>query len=305
MMKGSLEKLVTEGRNPNTMDIDQKSTLGIIESINNEDKLVALAVEKEKENIAKAVDIIVDRMKKGGRLFYVGAGTSGRIGILDASECPPTYGVSSELVQGIIAGGEEAIFKAKEGAEDRKEEGRADCIARGVTSNDIICGIAASGRTPYVIGAMEYGDEIGAAVITITMNPDCAMNKISHVPISVVVGPEVVMGSTRMKSGTAQKLVCNMLTTASMIKMGKVYSNLMVDVKTSNEKLEERAKRIVMIATEVSYEKAAEVLAECENNVKLAIFMIETELDKDMATKVLDKYDGYIGKALNSKDEWK
>ncbi|MBF4709269.1 N-acetylmuramic acid 6-phosphate etherase, partial [Clostridioides difficile] len=295
-----LENLVTEGRNKNTLQIDKEDTLGIIELINNEDKTVAYAVEEQKESIAKAVNIIVDRMKQGGRLFYIGAGTSGRIGILDATECPPTYGVDFELVQAIIAGGNQAIFKAIEGAEDDKELGKQDIIDRGVTSKDVICGIAASGRTPYVIGAMEYAKELGCAVLSITMNPNSEMSKKADLPINIIVGAEVIMGSTRMKSGTAQKMVCNMLTTASMVKMGKVYSNLMVDVKTSNEKLVERAKRIIMIATNVKYDVAEKFLEEADNSVKLAIFMIKSGLDKDSAKSILDRQEGYISEALKS-----
>ncbi|HCQ5967246.1 N-acetylmuramic acid 6-phosphate etherase [Clostridioides difficile] len=300
MLIKTLENLVTEDRNKNTLQIDKEDTLGIIELINNEDKTVAYAVEEQKESIAKAVNIIVDRMKQGGRLFYIGAGTSGRIGILDATECPPTYGVDFELVQAIIAGGNQAIFKAIEGAEDDKELGKQDIIDRGVTSKDVICGIAASGRTPYVIGAMEYAKELGCAVLSITMNPNSEMSKKADLPINIIVGAEVIMGSTRMKSGTAQKMVCNMLTTASMVKMGKVYSNLMVDVKTSNEKLVERAKRIIMIATNVKYDVAEKFLEEADNRVKLAIFMIKSGLDKDSAKSILDRQEGYISEALKS-----
>ena len=300
MLIKTLENLVTEGRNKNTLQIDKEDTLGIIELINNEDKTVAYAVEEQKESIAKAVNIIVDRMKQGGRLFYIGAGTSGRIGILDATECPPTYGVDFELVQAIIAGGNQAIFKAIEGAEDDKELGKQDIIDRGVTSKDVICGIAASGRTPYVIGAMEYAKELGCAVLSITMNPNSEMSKKADLPINIIVGAEVIMGSTRMKSGTAQKMVCNMLTTASMVKMGKVYSNLMVDVKTSNEKLVERAKRIIMIATNVKYDVAEKFLEEADNSVKFAIFMIKSGLDKDSAKSILDRQEGYISEALKS-----
>ncbi|HHQ8781349.1 TPA: N-acetylmuramic acid 6-phosphate etherase [Clostridioides difficile] len=300
MLIKTLENLVTEGRNKNTLQIDKEDTLGIIELINNEDKTVAYAVEEQKESIAKAVNIIVDRMKQGGRLFYIGAGTSGRIGILDATECPPTYGVDFELVQAIIAGGNQAIFKAIEGAEDDKELGKQDIIDRGVTSKDVICGIAASGRTPYAIGAMEYAKELGCAVLSITMNPNSEMSKKADLPINIIVGAEVIMGSTRMKSGTAQKMVCNMLTTASMVKMGKVYSNLMVDVKTSNEKLVERAKRIIMIATNVKYDVAEKFLEEADNSVKLAIFMIKSGLDKDSAKSILDRQEGYISEALKS-----
>ncbi|WP_040212249.1 N-acetylmuramic acid 6-phosphate etherase [Clostridium polynesiense] len=293
-----LSKLTTEGRNPNTMNIDSVSTLEMITMINEEDKKVAEAIGAAKENIAKAVDIIADRFLKGGRLIYIGAGTSGRLGILDASECPPTYGVDFELVQGIIAGGRTAIFKAVEGAEDDRELGKNDLIEKNLTENDIVCGIAASGRTPYVIGAMEYAKEIGAAVLSVTMNEESEMAKIADCPISVVVGPEVVMGSTRMKSGTAQKMVLNMLSTGAMIKLGKVYGNLMVDVQPTNEKLRVRAKRIVMLASEVDENKAEALLKETNYNVKLAIFMIESGLDKEEAERILDKNNGYIAKAL-------
>lgn len=293
-----LENLVTEGRNENTLDIDRLSTLEIIEKINNEDKKVAYAVEEAKESIAKAVDVITERIKRGGRLLYMGAGTSGRLGILDASECPPTYGVSFELVQGLMAGGSTAIFKAAEGAEDNAELGKQDLIDKNLTANDVVCGIAASGRTPYAIGGMKYAKSVGAAVLCVTMNPQSEMAAIADVPISVVVGPEVIMGSTRMKAGTAQKLVLNMLTTATMIKLGKVYSNLMVDVKASNEKLVTRAKRIVMLATEVSEEEATKVLEETNFNVKLSILMIVSGLNKEKAEQLLKDSDGYIAKAI-------
>lgn len=296
----NLSNLTTEGRNPDTINIDSVNTLDIITMINEEDKKIAYAVEKSKESIAKAVDIIADRLSRGGRLIYLGAGTSGRLGILDASECPPTYGVDYELVQGLIAGGYTAIFKAVEGAEDDSELGKHDLIEKNLNEKDVVCGIAASGRTPYAIGAMKYAKEIGAAVLCVTMNGNSEMAKIADVPISVVVGPEVVMGSTRMKAGTAQKLVLNMLTTGSMIKLGKVYSNLMVDVKASNEKLIARAKRIIMLATDVNEEEAGKFLEETHNDVKLSILMIKTGLDKNSAKKLLDEKNGYIQKAIDS-----
>lgn len=296
----SLEKLVTEGRNPDTMNIDSVSTLEMVEMMNMEDQKVALVVEKAKVSIAKAIDVIAERLKRGGRLIYMGAGTSGRLGILDASECPPTYGVSDELVQGIIAGGYTAIFKAVEGAEDDAELGREDLIEKNLNENDVVCGIAASGRTPYVIGAMKYAKEVGAAVISVTMNPESEMAKISEVPISVVVGPEAVMGSTRMKSGTAQKMVLNMLSTGAMIKLGKVYGNLMVDVKASNEKLYTRAKRIVMLATDKSEEIVNKYLEETDFDVKLAILMIITGLRIEEAKKLLAENEGYVQKAIDA-----
>lgn len=294
-----LSKLVTEGRNPDTLDIDKMGTLGIITMINEEDKKVALAVENVKEDIAKAVDIIADRLSKGGRLLYIGAGTSGRLGILDASECPPTFGIDFEMVQGIIAGGYGAIFKAVEGAEDNFELAKNDLLERKLTSFDVVCGIAASGRTPYVIGGMEYARETGATVICITMNPESEMARIADCPISVVVGPEAIMGSTRMKAGTAQKMVLNMLTTGAMIKMGKVYSNLMVDVKSTNEKLIARAKRIVMLASGADELASEKALKETNYDVKLAIFILVSGLGKDEAKDVLNKFGGYIQKAID------
>lgn len=294
-----LSKLVTEGRNPNTTDIDKVDTLGIITLINEEDKKVAFAVEKAKPEIARAVDAISQSLKSGGRLIYMGAGTSGRLGIVDASECPPTFGVEPEMVQGIIAGGYGAIFRSVEGAEDDGELGKKDLIEKKLAPPDIVCGIAASGRTPYVIGAMKYAKQTGCQVVCVTMNPESEMAKLADYPISVVVGPEVIMGSTRMKAGTAQKMVLNMLTTASMIKLGKVYSNLMVDLKTSNEKLIARAKRIVMLATGIDEKKAGEVLKETDYDVKLSIFIIITGLDIKNAKELLKKNDGYIQKAID------
>jgi N-acetylmuramic acid 6-phosphate etherase len=295
----NLLTMTTEQRNPNTMNIDNVSTVEIIEMINDEDQKVAEAVRKEKCNIAKAVDIIAERLSQGGRLIYVGAGTSGRLGIVDASECPPTFGVDFEMIQGVIAGGNEAIFKAKEGAEDSAELGKNDLIKRNVTNRDVICGIAASGRTPYVIGAMKYAKDIGAAVICVTMNSKCEMVDIADIPIAVSVGPEVIMGSTRMKAGTAQKLVLNMLSTGAMIKLGKVYGNLMVDVQSTNEKLIARAKRIVMIATGVDKETAESVLKKTSYDVKLSIFMLETGLNKEEGKKLLEESKGYIQKAID------
>jgi N-acetylmuramic acid 6-phosphate etherase len=293
-----LAKLSTEGRNPSTLNIDRVSTLDMITLINEEDKKVAIAVEKEKDQIAKAVDVIAERMLQGGRLIYIGAGTSGRLGILDASECPPTYGVSFDLVQGVIAGGNTAIFKAVEGAEDSMTLGREDVMKIKLSKEDIICGIAASGRTPYVIGAMKYGREVGAAVLAVTMNKESEMTEYADIPISIEVGPEVIMGSTRMKAGTAQKMVLNMLSTGAMIKLGKVYGNLMVDVQPSNEKLRVRARRIVKLATEADDEIINMTLEETAYNVKLSILIIETGLSIIEARKLLEKHKGYIAKAL-------
>lgn len=295
----NLKSLTTESRNQNTLDIDRVSTIEMVKKINDEDKKVAEAVEKELPQIAEAIDGIVERLKKGGRLIYIGAGTSGRLGILDASECSPTYGVSEELVQGVIAGGQEAIFRAQEGAEDSKELAINDLKEKNITKLDVIVGLAASGRTPYVIGGLEYANEIGALTISVTCNANSLVANTAQIAISPVVGPEVVTGSTRLKSGTAQKLVLNMLSTGSMIKLGKVYGNLMVDVQSTNEKLVERAKKIVSEATGVDTDIAAEYLNETKSNVKLAIFMILSKLSLDEAKNKLEKHDGYIAKALN------
>jgi len=295
-----LSTLVTESRNKNTMNIDSVSTVDMISMINEEDKTVPLAIEKVKDKIAEAVDVIAERLSNGGRLIYIGAGTSGRLGIIDASECPPTFGVDFEMVQGIIAGGNSAIFKAVEGAEDNENLCQIDLANINLTGKDVVCGIAASGRTPYVIGGMNYGKKLGAAVICVTMNPGSEMAKLADTAISVVVGPEVIMGSTRMKAGTAQKLVLNMLTTGAMIKLGKVYGNLMVDVLASNEKLVARAKRIVMMATSTELEQATKILEQTDYDVKLSILMIKTGLTKDKSQKLLQDNEGYIQKAIDS-----
>jgi len=299
MDKLNLGKLTTESRNQNTLDIDKVSTIEMLQKINEEDKKVAIAVEKEIPQIANAIDRTVERMQNGGRLIYIGAGTSGRLGILDASECPPTYGVSEELVQGVIAGGTEAIFRAQEGAEDSKELAVKDLKERNLNENDVVVGIAASGRTPYVIGGLEYANEIGALTVSVTCNKDSEVSKCAKISIAPVVGPEVVTGSTRLKSGTAQKLVLNMLSTGSMIKLGKVYGNLMVDVQTTNEKLVERAKKIVSEATGLNIEESTKVLNETNFDVKLAIFMVLSNLDKEEAKSKLDEAKGYIAKALS------
>ncbi|MBU3172512.1 N-acetylmuramic acid 6-phosphate etherase [Clostridium estertheticum] len=294
----NLKKLITESRNENTMNIDTVSTLEMVKIINNEDKKVAWAVEKELPKIAIAIDSIAQRMHKGGRLIYIGAGTSGRLGILDASECPPTFGTPEELVQGVIAGGKEAIFRAIEGAEDSKQFAESDLKSKGLTQNDTVVGIAASGRTPYVIGGLEYANEIGALTISVTCNANSPVSEVAKISIAPVVGAEVVTGSTRLKSGTAQKLVLNMLSTGAMIKLGKVYGNLMVDVKSTNEKLTQRAKLIVCEATGIDIEEATEVLSITDFDVKLAIFMILSKLNKEQAKIRLDLNKGYIAKAL-------
>lgn len=299
-MRVNLNELTTENRNLNTMNIDKVSTIEMLKMINNEDKIVPLAVEKEISKIAELIDLSVERMKLGGRLIYIGAGTSGRLGVLDASECPPTYGVSSELVQGIIAGGYSAMFKSKEGAEDSEEFGAKDLEQISLNKNDIVIGIAASGRTPYVIGALRYANKVGALTSSIACNKDSLIAREAKVEISPIVGAEAITGSTRMKSGTAQKLILNMISTGVMIKLGKVYENLMVDVKASNEKLIERSKRIVMEATGSSREEAEQVLSDTEFDIKLSILIILSKLSKEEARELLKKSEGYVAKALNS-----
>ena len=299
-MELNLSKLITEGRNPNTMNIDCVSTDEMIKMINEEDKKVALAVENEISNIARAVDAIAEKLREGGRLIYMGAGTSGRIGILDASECPPTYGTDPSMVQGLIAGGQSAILKAVEGAEDDGPRGVQDLKDINFNIKDVVVGIAASGRTPYVVSALEYANDIGAITIGVSCNPNSDLAEASQVSIAPIVGPEVVTGSTRMKAATAQKMVLNMLSTGVMIKLGKVYQNLMVDMQASNLKLVERAIRIVIQATDISRKEAEEVLKETEYDVKLAILMIESKLSKEDARKLLDVNHGYIRKALTN-----
>lgn len=293
-----LTNLVTESRNENTFDIDKISSLEMVKLMNSEDKLVPMAIEKELPKIAESIDIIADRLSKGGRLLYLGAGTSGRLGILDASECPPTYGVSEELIQGIIAGGHDAIFRAKEGAEDSKELGELDLKKANLTEKDVLVGLAASGRTPYVIGGLEYANRIGAFTIAVTCNGFSELSKVAKISIAPIVGAEVITGSTRLKSGTAQKLILNMLSTGAMIKLGKVYGNLMVDVKPSNEKLVERAKVIIEESTNCSREMAEKYFEASNRDVKVAIFMILSGNDREASAQILEINNGVISSAL-------
>ena len=299
-MEIDLKKLDTEQVNENTKSIDSLSTIDMITTINNEDKKVALAVENVIPNIASVVDETYDRLKRGGRLIYIGAGTSGRLGVLDASECPPTYGVDFELVKGIMAGGKDAMFKAKEGAEDSKELAVEDLKDINLTEKDMVIGLAASGRTPYVIGGLEYAKKIKAGTGSISCVNNSEISKIADFPVEVIVGPEVVTGSTRMKSGTAQKMVLNMISTGVMIKLGKVYGNLMIDVKATNEKLVERAKGIIMKGTGCTREVAEEYMNITGDDVRLSIFMILSDLDKEQSIEFLSKNDNNIRKALES-----
>ena len=294
----TLSTLITEQRNPNSMNVDSLSALEIVQLMNDEDKQVPLAIEKCLPQIAQAVECIVAAFQQGGRLVYIGAGTSGRLGVLDASECPPTFGVSPEMVKGIIAGGERALRHPIEGAEDSKAQAVVDLQTIQFSSKDVLVGIAASGRTPYVIVALEYAKSLGSVTVSIASNPNSAMANIVDIAIDTVVGPEVLTGSSRLKSGTAQKLVLNMLTTASMILMGKCYQNLMVDVQASNEKLKARAIRIVMQVTDCDKALAEETLKQADQNAKLAIMMILSRLDRSQAEALLEKHQGKLQLAL-------
>ncbi|SHK52622.1 N-acetylmuramic acid 6-phosphate etherase [Paramaledivibacter caminithermalis] len=297
-MAVAIEHLTTEMPNNKTIDIDEKSPIEIIKLMNEEDKKVALAVEKESHNIALAVAKIIEAFKIGGRLIYIGAGTSGRLGILDAAECPPTFGTSKEQVIGIIAGGDKALIDAIEGAEDNFDEGEKDLKAINISNKDVVVGIAASGRTPYVLGALEYAKKIGAITVSLCCNHNGKINDLADISITPVVGPEILTGSTRLKAGTAQKMVLNMLSTASMIGIGKVYKNLMIDVQPTNQKLIERTKRIIMMATGVTYEEAEKKLIKAQYNPKAAVVMIKAGCSYQEALVRIDNANGFVNKAL-------
>ncbi|MHC4557268.1 MAG: N-acetylmuramic acid 6-phosphate etherase [Planctomycetota bacterium] len=288
----------TEKRNRASENIDKLSTQQIVDLINAEDTLVPAAVAKQRKQIAAAIDLVVERFKQGGRLFYVGAGTSGRLGVLDASECPPTFGVPHSLVQGIIAGGRGALVRSVEGAEDYPQDGAASIKKKHIRANDIVVGLAACGMTPFVHGALKQARKIGAATIFIT----CAPEAVEHIPaeiiINPVVGPEVITGSTRMKAGTATKLVLNTLTTGAMIRLGKVYGNLMVDLKATNEKLRDRSLRIVMEMTNLSRPTARRLLSHAQGKVKAAIVMHFRRTNLAGALKILDQCDQFLRKAI-------
>lgn len=294
-----LDKLSTEKNNIESKDIELKSTIEILEKINSEEKLVAFAVEKEIPNISKLIDAIEKITNDKTRIIYIGAGTSGRLGVLDASECPPTFGVDYEVVKAIMAGGNNAMFKAKENVEDSMIQGEIDLKKLNITKSDIVIGITASGRTPYVIGALEYANSLGVITGSISCSKNSEVSKISKYPIEVVVGAEIVTGSTRMKAGTAQKMVLNMISTTVMIKRGKVFSGYMVDVKTSNTKLIERAKNIIMKTTNVDYEKASRYLKESNMNVKVAIAMIILGIDENVAKLKLAEYKNNVARLIH------
>ena len=293
-------KTITEERNPLSKDIDEKSTIQILKIMNEEDKKVPFAVEKALKEISIVTDDVINAFKNNGRLFYAGAGTSGRLGVLDASECPPTFGVSEEMVQGIIAGGEKALTHSVEWAEDNEEEAKKELVKRGFCKDDVLIGISANGRAPYVIGAMKYAISLGAKVGAICNNPSTYMFDLvdrDH-QIYLSVGPEIITGSTRLKSGTSQKLVLNMITTTAMIRIGKVYNNLMVDMKPVNNKLIKRAENLIREITGCSEDRSIKLLKESENNTKLAITMELTKLDSIAAKKMLEDNDGSIRKVL-------
>ncbi|HGM9711975.1 N-acetylmuramic acid 6-phosphate etherase [Proteus mirabilis] len=293
-----LGHLVTESRNHHSEHIETLSTLEMLKVINNEDKKVPFAVEATLPHIARLVDKVVTAFSQGGRLIYCGAGTSGRLGILDASECPPTYGTPHDMVIGLIAGGHKAILQAVENAEDNVQLGAEDLHQLNFNAKDVLVGIAASGRTPYVIGALEYARSLGAVTGAISCNPDSPIAQRADIAITPIVGPEVVTGSSRMKAGTAQKLVLNMITTGAMIKMGKVFGNLMVDVEATNAKLIERQIRIVMQATECDRATAEQALAQCQRHCKTAILMILAGVNAQQATQLLAQNKGFIRQAL-------
>lgn len=299
-MKLDLSQMITEGRNPASQNIDELSTEAMLRVINDEDKKVALAVEAIVPQIADAVDAICAALQAGGRLIYCGAGTSGRLGILDASECPPTFGTPREQVIGLIAGGHTAILQAVENAEDNREQGAQDLKDIHFSRHDVLVGIAASGRTPYVLGALAYANELGATTVSLTCNPGSAMSQVAAIALTPVVGPEVVTGSSRMKAGTAQKLVLNMLTTGSMIRSGKVYGNLMVDVEATNQKLVQRQVNIVMQATDCDDATASAALTACGGHCKTAILMVLADLAADEAKALLSQHQGFIRQALQA-----
>ncbi len=293
-----LDHLATEKQNPASAGIDLLATAQILEVMNAEDRKVAPAVAKEIPRIARAVDAIVEALRGGGRLFYIGAGTSGRLGVLDAAECVPTFDAPPEMVQGIIAGGEAALARATEATEDRPEAGEADLRARGFTPADALVGLTASGRTPYVLGAVAYARSLGAVTIGVTCNPDAEISRLVDIAIAPVVGPEIIAGSTRLKAGTAQKLVLNMLSTAAMIRLGAVYRNLMVNLHLKNEKLRDRGRRIVAQAAGCDPERAAQALEESGNHVRAAIVMLLRGVGRERALELLAVAGNRVSAAL-------
>ena len=297
-MEINLESMTTETRNPDTMELDRMSPLEVVTAMNREDAKVPAAIAPQLPNIAKVVEWAIAALEAGGRVFYLGAGTSGRLGVLDAAECPPTFGVSPDRMVGLIAGGDEAFLKAVEGAEDSREMGRDDLVAHKLESRDLVIGVAASGRTPYVLGALAYAREVGCRTAAVSCNAGSEIGAAADLAVEVVVGPEVLTGSTRLKAGTAQKLVLNMISTASMVGVGKAYQNLMVDVMQTNEKLHRRAEKIVMEATGVDREAAREKIAAANGSVKTAITMILANCGAQEAAQRLEKARGHVREAI-------
>lgn len=295
-----LSSMKTETRNRETLNLDQMSIGEILAQMNKEDHGVPVSIKAILPEIEQAVELIVASFKQGGRLIYAGAGTSGRLGVLDAAECVPTFGVSPEMVIGLIAGGEKAMVNAVEGAEDSLILAVEDLKKLNLNERDTVVGIAASGRTPYVIGALEYAKEVKASTVSLSCNSNAAISSYAEVALEVETGPEVLTGSTRLKAGTAQKLVLNMLSTTSMIGIGKVYQNLMVDVQATNEKLVERSKRIIMEATGVAYDVAEKVFEEADHHVKTAIVMLLTNQSKEAAKELLEQADGFVGRVVEN-----
>lgn len=291
---------VTEQENPRTAEIDRVSTLEAVKLINAEDKIVAAAVERTLPEIAQAIDKIVERLKNGGRLFYVGTGTSGRLGVLDASEIPPTFGVSYDLVQGVIAGGYDALYKATESSEDNREQGAEDLKTRGVTGKDAIVGLAASGRTPYTIGALEYAKNLGCLTACITCVPDSEITTAVEIPIAAVVGAEAITGSTRMKAGTAQKMILNLISTVTMIRLGYVKGNRMTNVKSSNVKLKERSLRILMAETNLDEAAAQNLMNQANGDLRVALVMHKANVDDKTAARVLAENGFVVEKAIEN-----
>ncbi|GGP07773.1 N-acetylmuramic acid 6-phosphate etherase [Oceanobacillus neutriphilus] len=293
-----MEQLLTESRNNRTKNLDQCSTIEIIQLMNEEEKTVDLAIENQEKNIEAVITEITKCLEQKGRLIYVGAGTSGRLGVLDAAECIPTFGVSKNQVIGVLAGGNKAFVEAIEGVEDDFNQGSSDLEALKISSNDIVVGIAASGRTPYVLGALNYAKEKNAQTVALACNKDSEIGKCAQLKIELDVGPEVLSGSTRLKSGTAQKKVLNMLSTISMIRIGKVYENLMVDVKATNKKLKRRAERILSTVGEISLEEAQQILSRTDYQLKLAILMVKKNLEMKEAKQLLASKNGFLRAAL-------
>lgn len=297
-MEINLDKMTTETRNPDTMELDRMSPLEVVTAMNREDAKVPAAIAPVLPQIANVVEWAIASLEAGGRVFYIGAGTSGRLGVLDAAECPPTFGVAPDRMVGLIAGGDQAFLKAVEGAEDSCEMGREDLVKNGLESRDLVIGIAASGRTPYVLGALAYAKEVGCRTAAVSCNAGSEIGKAAGLAVEVVVGPEVLTGSTRLKAGTAQKLVLNMISTASMVGVGKAYQNLMVDVMQTNEKLHRRAEKIVMEATGVDQAAAREKITAAGGSVKTAITMILANCGAEEAAARLEKARGHVREAI-------